>query len=40
MYARPAQIDELYGADIVVGSKNHEAKIGWLQSPADPDSLL
>jgi hypothetical protein len=33
MFALPAQIDGFYGVDLIAGSKNHNAKIGWFQAP-------
>ena len=33
MFAIPAQIDGSNGVDIIAGSKNLEAKIGWFESP-------
>lgn len=39
MYALPLQIDGVGGVDLVVGSKNKNASIGWLQSPDDPRDL-
>jgi hypothetical protein len=39
MYALPLDIDGQHGLDLVIGSKNDGACIGWLQSPADPRDL-
>ena len=39
MFAVPAQIDGINGIDLVVGSKNHEAKIGWFQAPENSNDL-
>jgi len=39
MFALPMQIDGVGGVDLVVGSKNDNASIGWLRSPADPRDL-
>ena len=39
MFAFPAQIDGKNGNDLVVGSKNKEAKIGWFQAPTNTRSL-
>lgn len=36
MYALPLDVDSRHGLDLVVGSKNAQAAIGWLQSPANP----
>jgi len=35
MFAMPAQIDGKDGVDLVVGAKGKDAKVGWLQSPAN-----
>jgi FG-GAP-like repeat len=39
MYCLPLQIDGSGGVDLVIGSKGPGAKIGWLQSPANPRDL-
>ena len=39
MFAFPAQIDGNNGIDLVVGSKNKEAKIGWFQAPRNSRNL-
>ena len=39
MFASPAQIDGIGGIDLVVGSKNQEAKIGWFQAPEYSNNL-
>lgn len=39
MFAHPAQIDSKHGTDLIVGSKGHEAKIGWFQAPEDLNNL-
>ena len=39
MFAFPAQIDGKNGIDLVVGSKNKEAKIGWFQAPKNPRKI-
>jgi hypothetical protein len=39
MYCLPLQIDGQHGIDLVIGSKGNGAKIGWLQSPANPREL-
>src|SRR5262245_8674079 len=39
MYCLPLQIDGQNGIDLVIGSKAQGAKIGWLQSPANPRDL-
>jgi hypothetical protein len=36
MYALPMDIDGQHGIDVVVGSKESHAAIGWLQAPAEP----
>lgn len=40
MFALPAQIDGINGVDLVVGAKNHEAKIGWFQAPENSNELI
>jgi len=39
MFAFPAQIDGKNGIDLVIGSKNKEAKIGWFQAPRNSRNL-
>lgn len=39
MFAFPAHIDGKNGIDLVVGSKNKEAKIGWFQAPRNSRNL-
>jgi hypothetical protein len=39
MFALPMQIDGKYGPDLVVGSKNPNGLVGWLQAPADARDL-
>lgn len=39
MYAMPAQIDGQRGVDLVAGSKNKGAQVGWLESPENPRDL-
>jgi len=39
MYCLPLPIDGQHGTDLVIGSKGQGAKIGWLQSPANPRDL-
>ena len=39
MFAIPAQIDGKNGTDLVVGSKNKAAKIGWFQAPRNTRNL-
>jgi len=39
MFAVPHQLDGIYGTDIIVGSKNRNAKIGWFQAPENPRNL-
>jgi hypothetical protein len=36
MFSLPMQLDGRYGTDVVVGSKNEHAGIGWLEAPATP----
>lgn len=36
MFAIPAQIDGINGIDIIAGSKNNEAIIGWFRAPENP----
>lgn len=40
MYALPMQIDGQHGVDLVVGSKESGAAIGWLQAPANARDVL
>lgn len=39
MFAVPMQIDGENGVDLVAGSKNENAKIGWFQAPKNPRNL-
>ena len=39
MYAMPADIDNIHGVDLFVGSKNPGGQIGWIQSPENPRDL-
>jgi len=39
MYCLPMQVDGQRGVDLVVGSKERGAAVGWLESPADPRDL-
>lgn len=39
MFALPMQIDGRNGVDLIVGSKNPNAMIGWLKSPEDPRNV-
>jgi hypothetical protein len=39
MFCLPANIDNSNGIDLVLGSKNDNAAIGWLESPAHPRDL-
>ena len=39
MQAVPMNLDGLHGMDLLVASKNKDAAIGWLQSPAKADDL-
>ena len=36
MFAWPLDVDGKHGVDLVVGGKNKQASIGWLEAPADP----
>jgi hypothetical protein len=36
MYALPLQVDGRRGVDLVLGSKDQGASVGWLESPEDP----
>ncbi len=40
MFAWPIQLDGRHGVDLVAGSKNAGAQIGWYQAPAQPHDLL
>ena len=39
MFAVPMQIDDTNGLDIIVGSKNKNAQIGWFQAPKNPRNM-
>ncbi|MGC9327249.1 MAG: FG-GAP repeat domain-containing protein, partial [Candidatus Hinthialibacter sp.] len=39
MFCLPMQIDGKNGVDLVLGAKNENAHIGWLESPEDPRQL-
>ncbi|MBI1899609.1 MAG: VCBS repeat-containing protein [Planctomycetia bacterium] len=39
MFSLPLDVDGQRGIDLVVGGKGQGAKIGWLESPADPRDL-
>jgi hypothetical protein len=39
MFAEPVQIDGKHGVDLVVGGKNKNGQIGWLEAPANPREL-
>jgi hypothetical protein len=39
MFAAPLQVDQRRGVDLIVGSKDPHAMVGWLESPADPRDL-
>jgi len=39
MFAEPMQVDGRRGVDLIVGSKDPRALVGWLESPADPRDL-
>jgi len=39
MFCLPLQVDGKFGLDLVLGSKDAGADIGWLEAPADPRDL-
>ncbi len=39
MYALPVQVDGEHGVDLIVGAKDSQATIGWLQAPPNPRDL-
>jgi len=39
MYCLPMQVDGKQGVDLVVGSKNKDGAVGWLESPDNPREL-
>ncbi len=39
MFCEPMHIDSQHGIDLVVGGKNKNGQIGWLQAPASPREL-
>lgn len=39
MFCSPMDVDQKHGIDLVVGSKNKDAAVGWLESPQDPRDL-
>jgi len=39
MYATPMQVDGKNGVDLIVGGKDKDAAIGWLEAPANPRDL-
>ncbi len=39
MFCVPMQVDGKYGVDLVLGSKNKNAQVGWLEAPADPSKV-
>jgi hypothetical protein len=39
MFCLPIEIDNQNGIDLIVGSKNNNAQIGWMQSPKNPRDL-
>jgi hypothetical protein len=39
MFCEPMQIDGTHGTDLIIGGKNKNGQIGWLQAPADPRNL-
>lgn len=36
MYALPMQVDQKHGIDLIVGSKDPNGVVGWLQAPGNP----
>lgn len=40
MYCLPMDVDQKNGTDLIVGSKNKGAAVGWLQSPENPRDLV
>lgn len=39
MFAQPLDVDGSNGVDLVAGAKGKDARLGWLESPADPRKL-
>lgn len=39
MFCLPAQVDGLRGVDLLLGSKNADAAVGWFESPENPRDL-
>jgi hypothetical protein len=39
MFALPMQIDGRHGIDLVVGSKDHNGLVGWLEAPPNPRNM-
>jgi len=39
MFAMPMQVDGVNGLDLIVGSKDPNAAIGWFKAPADPRNM-
>lgn len=39
MFAEPMQVDGQRGVDLIVGSKDPRAMVGWLESPGNPREL-
>ena len=39
MFCAPMQIDGQHGPDLVVGGKNKNGQVGWLQAPKDPRDM-
>jgi hypothetical protein len=39
MFCLPMQIDGKHGVDLVIGGKNKDAEIGWLEAPPNPRDL-
>lgn len=39
MFARPMDVDGKHGIDVIVGSKNPNGTIGWLEAPANPSNV-
>lgn len=39
MFCLPMQVDGKHGVDLIVGSKNPNGQVAWLEAPADPRDL-
>ena len=40
MFAVPMQVDGKYGVDLIVGSKDPNGTLGWLEAPAEPRKVV